>query len=126
MVGPSGSGKSSLALALIDHGAQLVADDRTCVWAQGGALFARPPRTIQGVAELRGLGLLNLDCRRLVQLRLVIDLSAPETRRLPPEESLVWQGITLPCLRAPDAGSALAAVFPAAVRHYINGRRMRV
>lgn len=126
IIGPSGSGKTSLALALIGHGALLVADDRSCIWAQGDALFARAPRAIEGVSEQRGLGLLRQHYRRLVQLRLVIDLTAPETRRLPPAEVVDWQGITLPCLRAPAGGCASAAVFPAAVRHYIRGGVTRV
>ena len=121
ITGPAGTGKSTLALAMIAQGARLVADDRSLIWPQDGALYARAPRPIAGLLEQRGLGLLRLGHLRLVRLRLVIDLGRTEKRRLPPEEWVTWQGITLPCLAAPAAGGALAAGFPAALRHYIEG-----
>lgn len=82
--GPSGSGKSQLALLLIGQGAELVADDRTLLMASGGGLYARAPRPIAGLIEARGLGLLRLAARRLARVRLVLDLSDPEAApRLP-------------------------------------------
>ncbi len=122
ITGPAGAGKSTLAMALIAQGARLVADDRSLVWPQDGALYARAPRPIAGLLERRGLGLLRLGHLRLVRLRLVIDLGRTETRRLPPQETVTWQGITLPCLAKPTTAGALAAGFPAALRHYIKGR----
>jgi hypothetical protein len=56
IIGPSGSGKSDLALRLIDRGARLVSDDQTLVTLENGRLLASPPRTIQGLVEVRGLG----------------------------------------------------------------------
>ena len=41
--GPSGSGKSDLALRLIDGGAQLVADDQTELSPRDGRLVASAP-----------------------------------------------------------------------------------
>lgn len=133
--GPAGSGKSTLALALITAGARLVSDDRTCTWsaavsamancsAQGAtnrAVYARAPRAIAGLLERRGLGLIRLGCLRMAQVKLIIDLSQAETRRLPPDETITWHGITMPCLRAPARDDALASAFPAALRHYIQG-----
>ena len=46
--GPSGSGKSDLALRLIDGGAMLIADDQVVLEAIGGVLFARPPDILAG------------------------------------------------------------------------------
>ncbi len=120
IIGPAGAGKSTLALALIAQGARLVADDRSLTWPRDGALYARAPRPIAGLLERRGLGLLRLGHLRLVRLRLVIDLARTETRRLPAEETITLQGITLPCLAAPAKGGALSAGFPAALRHYIE------
>lgn len=91
--GPSGSGKSTLALALIAAGADLVADDRTLVFAQGGALYARAPRTIAGLIELRGLGLLRRAARGLARLRLVVTLGAPDAPRLPAPATCRRSGI---------------------------------
>ena len=51
--GPPGSGKSSLALALIDRGAMLVGDDGLNVEAQGAVLRAFPPPRIAGLIEVQ-------------------------------------------------------------------------
>ena len=58
--GRSGSGKSDLALRLIDRGALLVSDDYTILTRQGAALIARAPDTIAGKIEVRGLGILTM------------------------------------------------------------------
>ena len=124
LIGPAGAGKSSLALALIDAGAQLVGDDRLHVFARGDTLFARPPRGIAGLVEQRGLGVLRLGFLRLTRLRLIIDMGEPESRRLPDPEERSLCGIKLPCLRAPVTGSAALATFPFAVRQYMCGSVM--
>ncbi len=67
--GPSGVGKSDLALRAAAAGWRLVADDRSLVFRSGGHLFARAPATIAGLIEARGLGVLparTLACARLV------------------------------------------------------------
>ncbi len=58
--GASGSGKSDLALRLIDRGAVLVSDDQTLVIRVGKTLRARPPSTIAGRIEVRGIGILAM------------------------------------------------------------------
>lgn len=116
ITGPSGAGKSALALALIEQGAQLVADDQTLITRIGTTLFARAPRSIAGLIELRGFGLIRLTPRRLARLRLVIDLSQSEVRRLPPPETRVIAGVTLPLRHAP--GDRL---FLSAIKHYMTG-----
>ena len=58
--GASGSGKSDLALRLIDRGAILVSDDQTLVVRTGKSLIARPPSTIAGRIEVRGIGILAM------------------------------------------------------------------
>ncbi|TJV38727.1 MAG: HPr kinase/phosphorylase [Mesorhizobium sp.] len=60
--GASGSGKTTLALALIDHCHQrglfsrLVSDDQLFAEAHAGRLVCRAPATIEGLAEVPGLG----------------------------------------------------------------------
>src|SRR5690606_32729552 len=54
--GRSGSGKSDLALRLIDGGALLVADDRVALSLEGGRVIARPPAALAGYLEVRGVG----------------------------------------------------------------------
>ncbi|SER04344.1 HPr kinase/phosphorylase [Sphingobium sp. YR768] len=58
--GPSGSGKSDLALRLIDRGGLLVSDDYTLVRRVGGQLVASAPATIAGKMEVRGIGIVDL------------------------------------------------------------------
>ncbi len=58
--GASGSGKSDLALRLIDRGAVLVSDDQTLVIRVGKTLRARPPSTIAGRIEVRGIGIVAM------------------------------------------------------------------
>jgi len=82
--GPSGGGKSDLALRLIEAGARLVADDYVEAEVEGDHLVVRPPATIAGLLEVRGLGVLKLDYLASAPLMLIIDLVAAEAiERLP-------------------------------------------
>jgi len=67
--GPSGSGKSDLALRLIDDGARLIADDQTHLAKKGHALIATPPPAIAGMIEVRGIGVVKLPRGRLLAQR---------------------------------------------------------
>ena len=113
ILGPSGTGKSALALRLIAAGAQLVADDRTILIASAGGLFARAPRAIEGMIEARGLGIARLAPLRLARLRLVVDLALPSAR-MPERATRDLEGVTLPLL--PGGGGD---AFAAALRHYV-------
>jgi HPr kinase/phosphorylase len=104
--GPSGSGKSRLALALINAGrsgllpfTRLVGDDRVHVEACNGRLLVRPADAIAGRIEVRGLGIRRVDYERIAVAGLVVDLGAAGERLPPPEASkTVVEGITLPRL----------------------------
>jgi len=104
--GPAGSGKSRLALALIqaaEHGllpfARLVGDDRIQADAQGGHLFVRPAKTLAGLIEVRGLGIRRLAYEPVAVAGLVIDL-ADDVARLPEPSAreTVIMGVRLPRL----------------------------
>jgi hypothetical protein len=82
ILGESGAGKSDLALRLIDEGAKLVADDRVELYAVRGALCARAPKSIAGLIEVRGLGVIALPCRKSIALALAVKLGAT-AKRLP-------------------------------------------
>ena len=111
--GPSGGGKSDLALRLIDRGAVLVADDQTELTREGDVLVARPPATIAGLVEARGLGLVRLPYRERSPVALVVDLvPAAEVERLPPPETVALLGVALPRL----ALAGWEASAPAKVR----------
>src|SRR3546814_3116989 len=61
ILGQSGQGKSDLALRLMDRGARLVADDRCDIWHERGRLWCRPPETLAGKIEVRGIGIIERD-----------------------------------------------------------------
>ena len=82
ILGDSGSGKSDLALRLMDEGARLVADDRTELSVERGGLCARAPKSIAGLIEVRGFGIVAqpFASKAFVALAVKLD-TAPE--RLP-------------------------------------------
>jgi serine kinase of HPr protein (carbohydrate metabolism regulator) len=108
--GASGSGKSDLALRLIDAGARLVADDQSELCRQGDAIIARAPATIAGLIELRGIGIMRLDALAEAPVALIADLvPAAEVERLPARHTETILGLALPLIAvAPFEASAAA------------------
>lgn len=101
--GPSGSGKSSLALALIAAAgpnafARLVADDVTRIDLRGGRIIARALPSVAGLIERRGLGITPVAATAAVVLRLIVDCLGEQPPRLPEPDMLVTRinGIMLP------------------------------
>jgi hypothetical protein len=82
LTGKSGAGKSDLALRLIEDGARLVADDRTLLYVAGGLLRARAPQSIEGLLEIRGVGIVAFPPLAGVEIALVVRLGR-EGARLP-------------------------------------------
>ena len=80
--GISGSGKSDLALQLIDRGFTLVADDQTIVQKRGDRLYASAPPTIRGKLEVRGLGVVAMPVVEDLPIALVVELTSV-IQRLP-------------------------------------------
>lgn len=102
--GPSGVGKSSLALALIDRGAVLVGDDGVMIEAMGQDLIASPHPAIRGKLEVRNLGLLDYPVLEAVRIALVIRLDPDAPRFIDEADEVVLDGIALPLVRLwPDA-----------------------
>jgi len=110
LLGPSGSGKSDLALRLLDGGAALVADDQVRLDVQGGRLLARPPEGLAGLLEVRGLGIVRTDWLAEAAVRLAVRLVAPTAvERLPVPAAERFCGIEVPLFRlAPFEASAAA------------------
>lgn len=96
ILGASGAGKSTLALSMMALGARLVADDRTRLARQGGALVADCPEAIRGRIEARGVGILRADPAGPTGLVLAVDLDQREPERLPPFREVGFLGIRLP------------------------------
>ncbi|MGH6944645.1 MAG: HPr kinase/phosphorylase [Geminicoccaceae bacterium] len=112
LLGPSGSGKSDLALRLIDAGAILVADDQVLIERVGAGLCARPAEALAGLLEVRGVGIQKLPHSPASSLRLVAQLEPDGILpRLPERTSYSLLGVELPQLRLdPRLPSACAQV----------------
>ena len=104
--GASGSGKSDLALRLIDRGAVLVSDDYTQLRRAGSDLLAAPPANLAGRLEVRGVGIVSVHHVADVPVSLLVSADrAP--MRLPYGESRQLAGIVVRCV-------AIAALEPSA------------
>jgi serine kinase of HPr protein (carbohydrate metabolism regulator) len=96
ITGRSGSGKSDLALRLIDRGAVLVSDDYTILTREGDRLIASAPSNIRGKIEVHGVGLVDVANTEHVPARLVISLDEPVTRFPELREARTIIGVALP------------------------------
>jgi serine kinase of HPr protein (carbohydrate metabolism regulator) len=107
ITGPSGSGKSDLALRLLDRDFTLVSDDRTIVKCDGGRLIASAPANIAGKLEIRGIGIVDVDVTDNIPVALVVELTS-DIQRLPDDsrERLIL-GVKVPLVTI-DAMTASA------------------
>jgi HPr kinase/phosphorylase len=105
--GPAGSGKSRLALALLQAAeqgalpfARLVADDRAQLDVAHGRLLVRPAPVLAGMIEVRGLGIRRVPFEPVAVVGMVVELGLAETKRLPEAEQqqTVIAGVQLPRL----------------------------
>jgi HPr kinase/phosphorylase len=116
--GPSGSGKSDLALRFLFLARRspaaleppiLVADDQVRLTRDGARLIAKAPETIRGKLEVRGIGIVEVKSLPEAELALVVDLVAlAEVERLPEGDAVAsLLGVALPLVRlCPWEGSA--------------------
>ena len=101
--GSPGSGKSSLALALIDRGAELTGDDGVRLEARDGRLWAHSPPNIAGLIEVRNVGLLRLNCVP-APLALIARLDPAAERYVERPDRVELLGCELPMIRLwPDS-----------------------
>lgn len=119
--GPSGSGKSDLALRLIEGGGRLVSDDQTHLARCGRSLVATPPPALAGMIEARGVGIVRLQRNQLLaqaRVALLVDLVPPERiERLPEPQTETLLEIAVPRLDlAAFEGSAVQKLWLALTR----------
>jgi len=108
ITGPSGSGKSDLALRLLDRGFALVSDDQTIVRKNGARLTASAPPTIRGKLEIRGIGIVTMDPVDDQPVALIVELTS-DIQRLPDDSrERPLMGISVPLISV-DAMAASAA-----------------
>lgn len=124
--GNSASGKSDLALRLIEAGAELVADDRVDLLADSGALMASPPGPLQGLLEVRGLGILAFPWRADIRVQAIIDLGpAEKIDRLPDARTETIEGVDVACFQL-DPWAPSAAIKVRLVSALVSGSIRRV
>jgi serine kinase of HPr protein (carbohydrate metabolism regulator) len=124
--GRSGAGKSTLALALVEtfrregDFARLIGDDRVALRLSSGRAVLSPHRALAGVAEWRGVGLLEQEFEPKAVLALIVDLEANDAKnpptRMPERQELScdFNGLKkMPRLRLPvrETSRSVAAVM---------------
>lgn len=121
ITGPSGSGKSSLALQLMAYGAALIADDRVTLITDQQNLVATSPTTIAGLIEARQIGVLNAEPAPPSPVVLAVDLGQTETERVPEHRTVTWLNHKIPLL-----WGAKNPHFPASLLQMLKaGRSLR-
>lgn len=117
--GPSGSGKSRLVLDILKSGhwpfTRLIGDDRIRLEAKNGRLLARPAAGLEGLLEVRGLGLRQFAHEPCGVIGLVVDLAATDAVRLPEEAALRVEiaGVRVPRIPVSGSQSALPLIWSA-------------
>lgn len=125
IMGPSGVGKTTLALALLDHFtglggfARLVSDDQIFVSVAGGRLVCNAPASIEGFAEVPGIGPQDIDFERSAVIDLCLELIEGETERFQEQASLTIESVSIPKIGVPSRNvrAALQIVLSMANRN---------
>jgi serine kinase of HPr protein (carbohydrate metabolism regulator) len=118
--GPAGSGKSRLALRLIQAGqtgllrfARLIGDDRVILECCHGRLLVRAAGSLTGLLEMRGVGIRKLELEPAGVVGMVVDLGVAGAQRLPDQTTTTICGVQLPALAFPTGVDALPWVIGA-------------
>lgn len=119
IMGPSGAGKTTLALALLDHFgglggfARLVSDDQLFVSGVGARMVCKAPSAIEGLAEVHGIGPQPVAFERSAVIDLCLELAEGGTERLQEPDSLTVDGASIPKIRVParNVAGALQVVL---------------
>ncbi len=108
LIGPSGSGKSDLALRLVEAGWRLVADDRVVIDLVDGRPTASAPALLAGLIEARGVGIVPVPCLSHAEVVLVALLTQPNLiERYPEAETFPIENVQISTIRlAPFEASA--------------------
>ncbi len=125
--GPSGSGKSDLALRATAAGPwRLVADDRVRLFVSGGAVFGRAPAVIAGKIEARGLGVIDRPWLAFARIDLAVHCLAhgEAAERIPDAEATTRLGVAIPRLALAASLAAAPVLLTAAMGRLGGGARI--
>jgi serine kinase of HPr protein (carbohydrate metabolism regulator) len=117
--GPSGSGKSDLALRALGAGFRLVADDRVVVFLSSDRLYGRAPGPLAGLIEARGVGVMvrdNLTLARIVARVTCVD-TPDQVERLPSAAQSRILGVDLAVLSIWPFETSAPAKLAATLEH---------
>ncbi|MBT3917261.1 MAG: hypothetical protein HN731_14510 [Rhodospirillaceae bacterium] len=115
--GPSNSGKSDLALRLIDEGAELVADDRVDIEKNGTGLELSAPENLHGLIEVRGVGVAVIGAAQKAPLNLIVDLKPSQhIERMPEQGEESIEGISIPVVELDPFEASTVAKIKLALR----------
>ena len=98
ILGDSGSGKSDLALRLIDNGATLISDDISICRKNSNNIYLYCPPEIKGLLEVREIGIITVPFVERIKLRLVVNLRSKNNERFPKDNSFRILGIKIPLI----------------------------
>ena len=118
LLGRSGSGKSDLALRLLDYGFTLVSDDRTLLRRQDKRLIASAPLAIRGKIEVRGLGIVDIPAVDDVPVALGVELDVDIPRLPDDDRERSFLGISIPLIAVDAKTASAAAKVALALDHF--------
>ena len=109
ILGDSGSGKSDLALRLIDSGATLISDDISICRKNSNNIYLHCPPEIKGLLEVREIGIITVPFVERIKLRLVVNLKSNNNERFPKDSSFRILGIKIPIINIEGKNSSAVA-----------------
>ena len=118
LLGPSGSGKSDLALRLFERGFELVSDDQTLIRREGERLIATAPLTIKGKMEVRGLGIVEIPSIEQAPIALAIELVSDMERMPDDSRERTFLSVSVPLVSIDAMTASAAAKVVLALDHY--------
>ena len=108
ILGDSGSGKSDLALRLIDSGATLISDDISICRKNSNNIYLYCPPEIKGLLEVREIGIITVPFVERIKLRLVVNLKN-NNERFPKDSCFRILGIKIPIINIEGKNSSAVA-----------------
>ena len=109
ILGDSGSGKSDLALRLIDSGATLISDDISICRKNLNNIYLYCPPEIKGLLEVREIGIITVPFVERIKLRLVVNLKSNNNERFPKDSCFRILGIKIPIINIEGKNSSAVA-----------------
>lgn len=109
ILGDSGSGKSDLALRLIDNGATLISDDISICKKKFNNIYLHCPPEIKGLLEVREIGIITVPFVEKIKLRLVVILTSKKKERSPEDNFFKILGIRIPLINIDGKSSSAVA-----------------